>query len=139
MSTLTVPLTASMEEFVEARASAEGFKNAGEYVRALIERAQQNCVRERIDASIRAEIEEDAGAEFRPVNTGSKISVAERMSDSEGMAKAMGEAIREAVREHKLLGYPIVVWKDGKVVWIPPEEIELADDKPNSPPTLTQQ
>jgi hypothetical protein len=57
-----------------------------------------------------------------------KISVSERMRDGKGMAKAMGEAIRETVREHKLLGYPIVVWKDGKVVWVPPEEIELKDE-----------
>ena len=64
------------------------------------------------------------------MNTNGKISVAERMSDGKGMAKAMGEAIREAVREHKLLGFPIVVWKDGKVVWIPPEEIELTDEEP---------
>ena len=50
-----------------------------------------------------------------------------------GMKKAMGEAIRETVREHKLLGYPIVVWKDGRVVWVPPEEIVL-DEKENGPP-----
>jgi hypothetical protein len=63
------------------------------------------------------------------MKTSGKISVPERMRDSEGIAKAMEEAIRDTVREHKLLGYPIVVWQDGKVVWIPPEEIELSDEK----------
>ena len=48
--------------------------------------------------------------------------------DSEGMTRAMARAIRAAVREHKLLGFPIVVWQDGKVVEIPPEEIVLEDE-----------
>lgn len=39
--------------------------------------------------------------------------------------RAMRKAVREAVRRHKLLGQPIAVGRDGKVVWIPPEEIEV--------------
>lgn len=61
-----------------------------------------------------------------------KISVSDRMRDSKGMEDAMAEAIQETVREHKLLGFPIVVWRDGKVVWVPPEEIELTDEKPST-------
>lgn len=30
--------------------------------------------------------------------------------------------------EHKKAGRSIVVWKDGKVVWIPPEEIEFDEE-----------
>lgn len=59
------------------------------------------------------------------MNSTDKRTVSERMCDSKAMTKAIKEAVYEAVREHKLLGYPIVVWKDGKSVWIPPEEIEL--------------
>ena len=46
--------------------------------------------------------------------------------------RAMRKAVREAVRRHKLLGQPIAVGRDGKVVWIPPEEIEVppAEDDP---------
>jgi len=29
------------------------------------------------------------------------------------------------VREHKLLGNPVAAWRNGKVVLIPPEEIEI--------------
>ena len=29
---------------------------------------------------------------------------------------------------HKRLGNPIVVWRDGKVVWVPAEEIQVPDD-----------
>lgn len=35
------------------------------------------------------------------------------------------QAGREAIARHKALGHPIVIWRDGKVVIVPPEEIEL--------------
>lgn len=38
---------------------------------------------------------------------------------------AMRKAVREALLRHKLLGNPIAVCREGKVVWIPPEEIEV--------------
>ena len=41
---------------------------------------------------------------------------------------AMQRAVRKALRIHKKLGNPIAVWEDGKVVWIPPEKIEVEDD-----------
>jgi hypothetical protein len=47
--------------------------------------------------------------------------------------KIVEEAGRKAVRDAKLLhkqtGHPIVVWKDGKVVEIPPEEIVIDEDE----------
>jgi len=36
---------------------------------------------------------------------------------------AARRATAEAVRMHKKLGNPIAVWRDGKVVILPPEEI----------------
>jgi len=38
---------------------------------------------------------------------------------------AMQVAVREAVARHKALGQSIVIWRDGKVVIVPPEEIEI--------------
>ena len=35
------------------------------------------------------------------------------------------QAGREAIARHKALGVPIVIWRDGKVVEVPPEEIEV--------------
>jgi hypothetical protein len=35
-----------------------------------------------------------------------------------------GRAIEEAVRDHKRAGNPIAEWRDGRVVIVPPEEIE---------------
>ena len=40
---------------------------------------------------------------------------------------AMRQGVREALRRHKLLGESIAVWKDGKVVVVPPEEIEISE------------
>jgi predicted ABC-type ATPase len=41
------------------------------------------------------------------------------------MESLLREAVREARRRHKALGETIVVWRDGKVVEVPPEEIEV--------------
>lgn len=35
-----------------------------------------------------------------------------------------GRAVEEAVRDHKRAGNPIAEWRDGRVVLVPPEEIE---------------
>jgi hypothetical protein len=45
--------------------------------------------------------------------------------------KALQEAVAEAIAEHKLRGHPIVVWRDGKVVTIPPEEIVVTTPQIN--------
>jgi hypothetical protein len=36
---------------------------------------------------------------------------------------ALKEAVADAIAEHKRMGHFLVVWRDGKVVKIPPEEI----------------
>jgi len=38
--------------------------------------------------------------------------------------KALKEAVRNVVREHTRAGLPLVVWKDGKVVKIPPSKLK---------------
>jgi predicted ABC-type ATPase len=38
---------------------------------------------------------------------------------------ALREAGRDAWRRHKALGYPIIIMRDGRVVEVPPEEIEI--------------
>jgi hypothetical protein len=40
---------------------------------------------------------------------------------------AMNKGVRDALRRHKLLGESIAVWRDGKVVIVPPEEIEVPE------------
>ena len=51
-----------------------------------------------------------------------------------GLVKAaMDRGIRDALLRHKRLGESIAVWRDGKVVIVPAEEIvvpELPDEQP---------
>jgi predicted ABC-type ATPase len=35
-----------------------------------------------------------------------------------------GHAVQEAIRDHKRAGNPIAEWRDGRVVLVPPEQIE---------------
>lgn len=37
---------------------------------------------------------------------------------------AAQKAVRAAVREHKLMGNPIAIWRNGRVVLLPPEQID---------------
>jgi hypothetical protein len=38
---------------------------------------------------------------------------------------AINNATREAVKRHQLAQQPIVVWRDGKIVWLPVAPIGL--------------
>lgn len=59
------------------------------------------------------------------MKTDEPIDVRERLADHKGTQAALAAGVRAAVRRHKLLGNPIAAWKDGRVVWLAPDEIEL--------------
>jgi len=40
---------------------------------------------------------------------------------------ALKEAVADAVAKHKRMGHPIAVWRDGRAVWIPLEEIVVPE------------
>ena len=44
---------------------------------------------------------------------------------SEEINPAYERAVREALRMHKRAGNPVAVERDGKLVWLQPEEIEV--------------
>lgn len=48
-------------------------------------------------------------------------------SDPSSIRAALSSAVREARLRHKLLGQPVVEWRDGKVVLVPAEEIEIVE------------
>jgi hypothetical protein len=48
--------------------------------------------------------------------------------NTERIEKLLQLGVREALRMHKCFGNPIAVWRDGKVVIVPPEEIEIPPD-----------
>jgi hypothetical protein len=37
--------------------------------------------------------------------------------------EAMNDAVRDAVRQHQRMGLPLAVWRDGRTVWLLPEEL----------------
>ncbi|MBC6420769.1 MAG: hypothetical protein GDA43_03815 [Hormoscilla sp. SP5CHS1] len=45
---------------------------------------------------------------------------------------ALKQAVEKALWQHKKASNSIAVWRDGRVVWIPPEEIPVPE---NLPPT----
>lgn len=42
---------------------------------------------------------------------------------------AMSEAVRRAALRHKQFGFPLVTWRDGQVVEIPPDEIVVLEPR----------
>jgi hypothetical protein len=49
--------------------------------------------------------------------------LSELLTDHTLMEAAIQRGVREAVITHAKLGQPVCTLRDGKVVWIPPEEI----------------
>ena len=47
--------------------------------------------------------------------------------DPESVRASISTGIREARLRHKLLGQPVVEWRDGQVVLVPAEEIEIVE------------
>jgi predicted metal-dependent phosphotriesterase family hydrolase len=52
----------------------------------------------------------------------------DRCNDTAAITAAMRKGVRAALISHKQTGDPICVWEDGKVVWIPADEIVIPDD-----------
>ena len=48
-------------------------------------------------------------------------------AENQSIEAGMQEAVNEAVLAHKRLGLPMVTWQDGKVVWIPADQL-FADE-----------
>ena len=52
------------------------------------------------------------------------LPITKAFEDGTPIDDALVEAVREARQRHKREGNPVAEWRDGKVVWVPPEEIE---------------
>ena len=52
-----------------------------------------------------------------------EVDIGAAFDEGSPIDAAIDEGIREAIRRHRLLGQSIVVWRDGKVVKIPADEI----------------
>ncbi|MEK6656531.1 MAG: hypothetical protein AABY58_03735 [Nitrospirota bacterium] len=51
--------------------------------------------------------------------------ITEVLSDPDKITHALVQGVREALLKHKQAGNSIVIWKDGKTVWLKPEEIPV--------------
>ncbi len=67
----------------------------------------------------------ETSVERIPIMKNYKHDISKLLGDSQRLDAVLRKAVHQALRQHKLAGNPIVVWHDGKVVWIPPEEIPI--------------
>jgi len=49
----------------------------------------------------------------------------QKVFDPEDIVRAVNQAVREALLRHKERGESIVIWRDGKIVTLKPEEIDV--------------
>jgi plasmid stabilization system protein ParE len=54
-------------------------------------------------------------------------AIAERLAQAKAVEAAIQAAVREALLQHKRAGNPVVGWRDGKIEWVPPEQIPVDD------------
>lgn len=50
-------------------------------------------------------------------------NISKVLNDSSKVTQIIQSGIRDALLKHKQAGNQICVWRDNKVVWIPPEKI----------------
>jgi hypothetical protein len=53
-----------------------------------------------------------------------KKDISKIIAEGTEIDEAVKQAVQKAVLQHKLAGNPIVGMKDGKMVWLKPEEIQ---------------
>ena len=54
-----------------------------------------------------------------------KDKIEEVIADRERITQALAEGVKDALKLHKLAGNPVVVMKEGHMVWLRPEEITV--------------
>lgn len=86
------------------------------------------------DAVLWARIRGDAPERWREAYVRPERSRITRiMLETQDVDEAIRLAVRDAFLEHKREGLPVVIWRDGKAVWISAEEAlgELDGDRPD--------
>ena len=61
----------------------------------------------------------------KPRTVSSRKRKASPHVSAERIVAVANRAVRKALREHKRAGNPVAVWRDGKIVVLQPEEIEI--------------
>jgi hypothetical protein len=68
-----------------------------------------------------------------------KDSIARRIdraiANPQVITRALVKGVREAIERHKQLGQPIVVYRNGKTVWVAPDDIDLRSRRKTKTPS----
>lgn len=54
-----------------------------------------------------------------------KKDIGKIIADGTQIDEAVNQAVKDAVLKHKLAGNPIVAMKNGQIVWLKPDEINV--------------
>lgn len=54
-----------------------------------------------------------------------KDKIEEVIADRDRITQALAEGVKDALKMHKLAGNPVVVRKEGNMVWLRPDEITV--------------
>lgn len=57
-----------------------------------------------------------------------KLEIEEILEDTTLIEKTLRRAVREALMHHKRAGNPVVIWKEGRVEWIAPEDLKIMEE-----------
>ena len=58
--------------------------------------------------------------------------------DADLVVEALNKGVRQELKIHKALGNPIAIGRNGKVVWIPANEIQIDDEESTPNPGSAQ-
>ena len=58
---------------------------------------------------------------------GQSVDIDKLFEEGTAIDEALRQSAQDARRLHKALGHSIAEWRDGKVVWIKPEDIVIYD------------
>ncbi len=61
------------------------------------------------------------------MNETPKDKISELFASGVEIDRALQKAIREALLRHRQAGHPVSAWRDGKIIWIPPEDIPVSE------------
>jgi len=62
------------------------------------------------------------------MNERTEIDIDKVFEEGTPIDEALRSAVLHALWRHKRLGNPVAEWRDGKVVWVQPEDIPVPDD-----------
>ena len=63
------------------------------------------------------------------------LDIDQAFSQGTPIDEALNDAVRDAVRQHKRMDLPLAVWRDGKTVWLLPEDLTTESDSNDPEPS----